>query len=115
MQSARAAKRAVAADDNKAVDFVLGQDFERLALALFLDEFRAAAGLQKSAGIADASRDDVVVEVHELVVEQPLVTVADADDVEALVEARAGDGPDGRIHAGGIAAGSEDCYALHKK
>jgi hypothetical protein len=57
----------------------------------------------------------VVIEVHELVIEQALVTVANANNLQALVEARPRDRADGRVHAGGVAAGSEDSNAFHKE
>ena len=72
VQGARAAERTVAADDDEAVDFALGEDFEGAHLAGLGGEFGAAAGLEKGAGVAHAPGDDVVVEVEEFVVEQAL-------------------------------------------
>ena len=92
-----------------------GEDVEGPALALLGGEFEAAAGLEESAGIAHAPGDDVVVEIEELLVKQALVPVANADDGESLVDPGPRDGADGRVHAGGIAAGGEDCNAFHNK
>jgi len=75
---ARAFEGAVAANDDEAVDAMLGEDVEGAFLRFFLVEIGATAGLEKGAGVANAARDDVVVEVDEFVIEDALVSVADA-------------------------------------
>ena len=102
MQRSCALERAVAPDDDETVDAVVGQNVEGATLARLMDEIGATAGLEKGSRVADAPRNDDIVEIHELVVEKSLVAIADADDLQTLVEPGAGDGADGRIHAGGI-------------
>jgi hypothetical protein len=97
---ARAAERAVAADDGEAVDAVLLQHLDRAQLARFLGELGTPAGLQEGAGVANTAGNDVGIERDELVVDQALVPVAHAENLQPLVQAGTHNGADGRVHAG---------------
>ena len=105
----RAAERAVAAAGNDAVDviFFAGSDGLRHALRRF--EFKAAVGIKNGA----ASCDDVAKvgrggkKLH-IVVNESLVSLINAVNLDAAGERGSRRGADDGIHAGRVAAGGQD-------
>lgn len=108
----RAGEGAVTADDHECVNFFLAQDTHGFALAFFFVKAHAACAGEESAGLTGFSADFEGAKADELAVKDALVAVFDTYDFQAAGESSAGDGTDGRVHAGGVAAGGEDADAF---
>src|SRR6185312_16305955 len=107
-QRQRAGLRAVATDDDQPVDAPVRQVAEPLGpdgVLLELGEARAAqdgaAALQDVADVAGAQRID-------LAFDQAGVAVANPENLPALRDAGSDHGPNGGVHAGGVAPAGQD-------
>jgi len=106
IQQKRARERAVATDHHQAVNIIQDQIACGLApaghraedLAARRTEDRATQ-LQDAAHAAPVERLELLATIH-----HSLPTLMDADDFTSLVQGTSGDGPDGRVHAGCVAA-----------
>ena len=109
---AGAGERAVAADDHQGVDLLLLARLVGLRHALGGHELLRAGGLQDGAAAGDDAADILRGEGLHLTLYQTVVTAVDTLDVETVVDAGAGDGANGRVHAGCIATRGEDANRL---
>ncbi len=104
----RAGEGAVAADDDEGVDAGLDHVGIGLLAAFLGHERLGTGGLEDGAAALDGVGDGRGGELDELLVNQSLVAAHDADHIDIVVTGGAGDGTDGRVHAGCISSGSED-------
>ncbi|OPZ85445.1 MAG: hypothetical protein BWY76_01411 [bacterium ADurb.Bin429] len=113
MQSVVARLRAVAADDHQPLNAGGAQVIHRLLKAFRRAEGLTTRAVQDGAALIDDARDGRCVHKGEIALDQALITVADADHLHPRADARADDGADGGIHAGGIAPAGEHCDTFH--
>ena len=106
--------RSVAADHYHPIDAPLGEVAKRLRPATLLAEFRRSSAAEKRAADLNDAAHVARTELPELTLDQALPTLAHAVDRHALIERTAGDGADGRIHAGGITTTRKDRDVLHQ-
>ncbi len=111
-ENARARQGTVAADYYEGVDFVASDDVVGQLAAFRRLEFLAAGSLQDCAALLDYVRHVLRLEVNDFISDEAAVAAVDALDLKASEDCRAGDGADGSIHSGGVAAGGQNAYAL---
>jgi hypothetical protein len=109
----RAGERAVAADDDEPIHFVLTENLSRTVADLALMKLLAPRRAEHRAALAQDPGDIAWHQRHQRVVEEAAVTALDPDDVGARGSPDQGDGTNGRIHAGGVATTGQDRDALH--
>ena len=107
-QVGRAVERAVAADDDKAVDLVSVQHGGGLQHSLFGGEFLTAGGLQDRAAGLDDVGDGTPVHLENIIFIDALISSADAQHLRALREGTAHHGAHAGIHAGGVAPAGQN-------
>jgi hypothetical protein len=114
VQRRGAALAAVAADDDEAVDAAGLEVQQRLVLHLARLELGAARAAEDGARALDDAADVAQAEGDDVVGDEARVAALDAEGLDAAVDRGAGDGADGRVHAGGVTAAREDSDLLHR-
>ena len=111
-QILRAAERTVAADGDDAVESEQLAGVGGLLLPLLRAEFLAAGGIEHSPAAVDDAAHAPGIERQNIAVNQSVPAAADADALDPETGGGARHGADGRVHAGGVAAGGEHADAL---
>src|SRR5208282_2962042 len=101
------------ANRDHTLDAPLGEIAQRLGPAALLAEFRGPGAAEERAADLDDAAHVARAERPELSINQALPTLQHAVHRHALIERTAGDGADGRIHAGGVATTGKDRNVLH--
>ena len=105
-------KRAVSAKDHQALDIFFSEDLDGLLLGRLFLKLEAATGGEDRAGVPDSTTNLHRIQRHELLVENTLIAVLDAHNLNAETDSGPDNGPDGGVHAGGVTSGSDDTNAL---
>ena len=104
----------VAADDNESIDFVITYSLGGDASAFGFIEVLASCGAQHCAAEVDDSADRVGREWDDIIVDESLESVSNADAINVVVVASAHDGANGGVHAGRITSACEDGESFHE-
>ena len=102
-----AAKGAVTADDDEAIDTELFQVGVCLFAAFMFEEFLAAGGLEDGAAALDDIGHASGVHGDDIVLDHSAITAHDAKYLHSIIYSGTNNGTDGGIHSRSIAAGSE--------
>ena len=108
-------ERTVAADDDKGVDAVLGHVFVGDFAAFCCFKFCTTRGFQDGAALLDDIGYVLRMEFDNFVGYEPAISAVNAFDGNSVEDGGTSDGANSRIHAGGIAAGSQntDAFSWH--
>src|SRR5690606_14848818 len=112
VQPRGACERAVPADADERLDARLGETLGRPRPALGLLELQAPRALEDGPPLLEDVRDGLPVHLDEVAIDHAGVAAPDADDLDALGEGAADDGPDARVHPRGVAPGRVDADAV---
>jgi hypothetical protein len=107
----RTGERAIAADDDQAIDAAAGEHGPRAVADLAVVELLAPRRAEDRAALAQDAGDVIGLEREDRVVEQAAVAALDADDVSALGTADERRRPDRRVHPGCVASTGQDADA----
>ena len=105
---------AVAADGHDAVQTQKLAGGGSPLLACLGAEFVAAGGVEDGAASIDDMGDGAGVHTDDIAVDKAVVAAADADALDAAVQAVADYGADGGVHTRGVTAAGEDANAFHR-
>ena len=105
----RAAQRPVATDDDEALDAAVDEILVAEHAAFGLFPALAASRPEERAAALDDVADVLALHLVHVLIEQAVVTVVDAPDLDALVERRAHDSARASVHARAVAAARHDC------
>ena len=109
----RAAEGAVAADGHNGVQPQQLAGGQGPVLARHSAEFIAAGSIQEGAALVDDMADAGGVHADKITADEPVPPAANADAVDAAGQSGAHYGPNGGIHAGGVAAAGQNADTLY--
>ena len=114
VQLARTPKRAVAADDDEALNRVLAQVRGGLSAALGFEKGQTAGGAQNGAATLDDVGDAARPHRFDVAFDKTLVAAVNGRHVHVFVDGGAHDRANGGVHAGRVAPAGEYGDMLHQ-